>query len=61
MKPKYTIDPFDLMVYENAQLMEENAKLRELIIRMRPICMEGKRCTFADRIYIDSTMEELRI
>ena len=31
MKPKYTIDPFNLMVYENTQLMEENAKLRELI------------------------------
>ena len=30
MKPKYTIDPFNLMVYENTQLMEENAKLREL-------------------------------
>ena len=61
MKPRYTIDPFDLMVYENAQLMEENDKLRELVVRMRPICMEGKRCTFADRIYINSTMEELRI
>ena len=30
VKPKYAIDPFDLMVYENTQLMEENAKLREL-------------------------------
>ena len=29
MKPRYAIDQFDLMVYENAQLMEENAKLRE--------------------------------
>ena len=28
MKPKYAIDPFNLMVYENTQLMEENAKLR---------------------------------
>jgi hypothetical protein len=27
---KYAIDPFDLMVYENTQLMEENDKLREL-------------------------------
>ena len=61
MKPRYTIDPFDLMVYENTQLMEENDKLRELVVRMRPICMEGKRCTFADRIYISSTMEELGI
>jgi len=40
---------------------DENAKLRELVVRMRPICMEGKRCTFADRIYISSTMEELGI
>ena len=31
MKPKYAIDPFNLMVYENTQLMEENAKLRELV------------------------------
>ena len=44
-----------------AELVSENAKLRELVVRMRPICMEGKRCTFADRVYIDSTMEELRI
>jgi len=31
VKPKYAIDPFGLMVYENAQLMEENAKLLELL------------------------------
>ena len=42
-------------------LEAENAKLRELVVRMRPICMEGKRCTFADRVYINSIMEELRI
>lgn len=39
----------------------ENDKLREMVFRMCPICMEGKRCTFADRIYISSTMEELGI
>ena len=43
------------------RLKAENAKLRELVVRMRPICMEGQRCTFADRIYINNTMEELRI
>ena len=46
---------------DNEYLREENAKLRELVVRMRPICMEGQRCTFADRIYINNTMEELRI
>lgn len=39
----------------------ENAKLRELVIRMRPICMQGKRCTFADKLYIMKAMEELGI
>lgn len=42
-------------------LEAENAKLRELTVRMRPICMEGQRCTFADRIYINNIMEELGI
>lgn len=46
---------------ENFKLREENDKLRRLVVRMRPICMEGKRCTFADRIYINNTMEELGI
>ena len=46
---------------EIIQLKPENAKLRELVVRMRPIYMEGKRCTFADRIYINCTMEELGI
>lgn len=47
---------------ENPTLIEvENAKLRELVVKMRPICVEGKRCTFADRVYINSTMEELGI
>lgn len=36
MKLKYAIDPFDLIVYENAQLMEENAKLRELVRKWYP-------------------------
>jgi RNA-splicing ligase RtcB len=40
---------------------DENAKLRELVVRMRPICVAEKRCTFADRIYINNTMEELGI
>jgi len=39
----------------------ENVKLRELVVRMRPICMEGQRCAFADRIYINNIMEELGI
>lgn len=43
------------------EILAENAKLRELVVRMRPICVEGKRCTFSDRIHINSTMEELGI
>ena len=39
----------------------ENAKLRELVIRMRPTCIQGKRCTFADKLYILKAMEELGI
>jgi len=46
---------------KNFKLREENDKLRRLAVRMRPICMEGKRCTFADKIYINNTMEELGI
>ena len=49
------------MSEEIERLKAENAKLRELVVRMRPICVEGKRCTFADRIYINNTMEELGI
>lgn len=49
------------MTDEIERLKAENAKLRELVVRMRPICVEGKRCTFADKIYINSTMEELGI
>ena len=46
---------------EASRLEAENEKLRKLVVRMLPICMEGKRCTFADRIYINSTMEEMGI
>ena len=46
---------------KNFKLREENDKLRRLAVRMRPICMEGQRCTFADRIYINNIMEELGI
>ena len=43
------------------EILAENAKLRELAIRMRPICIQGTRCTFADKIYISKAMEELGI
>ena len=42
-------------------LKAENDKLRELVIRMRPICIQGTRCTFADKLYISKAMEELGI
>ena len=54
-------DYADQMEDKERRAVAENDKLRELVVRMRPICMEGKRCTFADRIYINSTMEELGI
>lgn len=61
--PIYEAQAYEIakMARSISTLEAENAKLRELVVRMRPICIEGKRCTFADRVYIDSTMEELRI
>ena len=46
---------------EIERLRDENDRLRELVIRMHPTCIQGKRCTFADKLYICKTMEELGI
>ena len=54
-------DYADQMEAKEKRAVAENDKLRELVVMMRPICMDGKRCTFADRIYISSTMKELGI
>ncbi|MBR2125807.1 MAG: hypothetical protein IJ943_03635 [Akkermansia sp.] len=43
------------------EILAENDKLRELVIRMRSTCIQGKRCTFADKLYISKAMEELGI
>jgi hypothetical protein len=55
------LDMCDQIDAEFHKVQTENAKLRELVVRMRPICIGGKRCAFADRIHINNTMEELRL
>jgi hypothetical protein len=49
VKLKYAINPFNFMVYENEQLMEENAKLRELVRDMMEFFEDGDWCVKCER------------